>query len=232
MNEAHNTDCMDAMAQMKDNEFDWGITDPPYFTGPEKRKYYGNEFSSHGVKRIDYPITETWEIPTQQYYNELCRVTKNQIIWGINYFEFIGIGSGRIIWDKVNQASSFSDCEIAYCSAHDSVRLFRYMWCGMMQGKSIKEGHIMQGDKTKNEKKIHVTQKPIILYKWLFNKYVKEGESIYDSHLGSGSSRISAYEMGIDFYGTEKDETIFNTQEERYKYAIQQQSMFKPNEMY
>src|SRR5690625_2630308 len=136
---------MDLMSRYPDKHFHLAIVDPPYFSGPEKRGYYGRKESRIGVKRIDYPVTETWEVPDEKFFNELFRVSKNQIIWGVNYFEYNFPSPGRIIWDKVNYESSFSDCEVAYCSLHDSVRLFRYMWNGMMQGKSITEGHIVQG---------------------------------------------------------------------------------------
>lgn len=209
----------DAVAIMKscpDKMYKLAVADPPYFTGPEKRQYYGQKVSNKGVKRIDYPVTETWQIPGEDYFNELFRVSEHQIIWGCNYYNQI-FGPGRIIWDKVNGDSSFSDCEEAYCSLHDSIRLVRYMWNGMMQGKSLKEGHVMQGNKKMNEKKIHPTQKPILLYKWLFDNYVEEGWNILDTHLGSGSSRIAAYDMGIDFTGIELSPVHFNNQEARFK---------------
>ncbi len=209
----------DAVAIMKswpDKKFKLAVVDPPYFTGPEKRQYYGKKVSNKGVKRIDYPVTETWKMPGEDYFTELFRVSENQIIWGCNYYQYI-FGTGRIIWDKVNGDSSFSDCEEAYCSLHDSVRLIRYMWNGMMQGKSLKEGHIMQGNKKLNEKKIHPTQKPVLLYKWLFDNYANAGDNILDTHLGSGSSRIAAYDMGFDFTGIELSPVHFKNQEARFK---------------
>lgn len=135
-----NEDCMQLMTRYPDKHFDLAIVDPPYFSGPEKRQYYGRKISSIGVKRV-YEQTTQWAIPDKDYFDELFRVSKNQIVWGVNYYDY-PFGSGRIIWDKVNGQSSFSDCEIAYCSLHDSARLFRYMWNGMMQGKSIAEGHV------------------------------------------------------------------------------------------
>ena len=156
-----NEDCMDVMKRYPENYFDLAIVDPPYFSGPEKRKFYGRKVSPIGVSRL-YGETSEWQIPNRDYFDELFRVSKNQIIWGVNYFDY-SFGPGRIVWDKVNGKSSFSDCEIAYCSLHDSIRLFRYMWNGMMQGKSISEGHIQQGNKALNEVRIHPTQKPINL---------------------------------------------------------------------
>ena len=217
----HNSPCTDGMKFFGNKEFKLAIVDPPYFSGPEKRKYYGNKYSGIGVKRIDYDITEDWKLPDAEYFTELFRVSEHQIIWGCNYFDYI-FPPGRIIWDKVNGGSSFSDCEIAYCSKHNSVRLFRYMWNGMMQGKSISEGHIMQGNKKLNEKKIHPTQKPVNLYKWLLQQYAKEGDNILDTHVGSGSSRIACYDMGFDFTGFELNEKHFDKQEKRYKNHISQ----------
>lgn len=183
--------------------------DPPYFSGPEKRKYYGRKVSPIGVKRL-YGETSEWEVPDKEYFDELFRISKHQIIWGVNYFDY-PFSSGRIIWDKVNGESSFSDCEIAYCSLHDSVRLFRYMWNGMLQGKSISEGHIQQGNKKLNEKRIHPTQKPVNLYRWLIQKYAKEGYKILDTHVGSASSLIAFEEAGLEYIGFEKDEQIFKS---------------------
>ncbi len=231
ISEVHNIDCMDAMREMIDNEFDLAIVDPPYFLGPEKRGYYGKKESSIGVKRVDYLKSNEWKVPGIKYCNELCRVSKHQIIWGINYFSFLH-SPGRIVWDKCNGNSSFSDCELASCSFHDSIRLFRYMWNGMLQGESITHGYKMQGNKKLNEKRIHPTQKPVVLYKWLLKKYAKEGDTILDTHLGSQSSRIAAHDMGFDFTGYEIDKDYFDVGEKRFKNYIQQGSIFKPNEMY
>lgn len=123
-------------------------------------------------------------------------------------------------FEKVNGDSSFSDCEEAYCSFHDSIRLFRFMWNGAMQGKSCTEGWIMQGDKSKNETRIHQTQKPIALYEWLLKNYAKPGDKILDTHLGSGSSRIAAYKQGFDFYGFEIDPDYFMDADKRFRESI------------
>ena len=204
-----NMGCLPAMKEYPDNFFDLAIVDPPYFSGPEKRRYYGRKTSPIGVKRL-YGETSEWKVPDNEYFDELFRISKHQIIWGVNYFDY-SFGTGRIVWDKVNGESSFSDCEIAYCSFHDSVRLFRYMWNGMMQGKSISEGHIQQGNKSLNEKRIHPTQKPVNLYRWLIQKYAKEGYKILDTHVGSASSLIAFEEAGLEYIGFEKDEQIFKS---------------------
>lgn len=214
MNFAYNMDCLSAMQQMPDKYFDLAVVDPPYFSGPERRNFYGCQVSPIGVQRM-YKQSEVWQVPDERYFDELRRVSKQQIIWGVNYFNY-SFSPGRVVWDKCNGASSFSDCEIAYCSLHDSVRLYRYMWNGMCQGKSITTGHIMQGDKSKNEKRIHPTQKPVALYAWLYQQYAKPGDKILDTHLGSGSSRIAAYKLGLDFVGFEIDKYYFDLQEQRF----------------
>lgn len=163
------------------------------------------------------------DIPDDNYYEELCRVSKHQIIWGINYFPFAGDVPGRIVWDKVNDSSSFSDCELASCSIHTSTRIFRYMWNGMMQGKSIKEGFIQQGNKKKNEKRIHATQKPVNLYKWLVMNYTNEGDKILDTHVGSASSLIAYESANLQYVGIEKNEEVYNTSMARLSQFVDSQ---------
>lgn len=213
LNRLYNKDCMEGMKEIPDQYFDLAITDPPYFSGPERRQFYGRRVSPIGVQRT-YMKSDNWEVPGKEYFNELMRVSKEQIIWGCNYFDY-PFGPGRIIWDKCNGNSSFSDCEIAYCSKHNSVRLFRYMWNGMMQGKSITEGYIQQGNKMLNEKRIHPTQKPVALYKWLLTTYAKPGDKVLDTHVGSGSSLIACADMGHDFLGFEIDAYYAKEAQER-----------------
>lgn len=217
-------DCMDGMKEFPDKYFDLAIVDPPYFSGPEKRNYYGRTISPIGVQR-HYKPTETWEIPKKEYFQELERVSKNQIVWGCNYFDY-PFGSGRIIWDKCNQGSDFSDCEIAYCSLHDSARLFRYMWNGMFQGKSISEGHIQQGNKALNEKRIHPTQKPVALYEWLLSRYAKPGDIILDTHTGSASSLIACYNTNHKFVGFELDKHYYELSKKRLDAEMAQMRLF------
>lgn len=206
-------DCMDYLPQFPEKYFDLAVVDPPYFSGPEKRGYYGRKVSPIGVQRRYKPSAE-WSVPDKQYFDELMRVSKHQIIWGCNYFDY-PFGRGRIVWDKCNGNSSFSDCEIAYCSLHDSVRLFRYMWNGMMHGKSIEEGNIQQGNKKLNEKRIHPTQKPVNLYRWIAQKYIKGGWKVLDTHVWSASSLIAYCEAGVPFVGFEKDVYFYSMAMER-----------------
>lgn len=220
-----NIDCMTAMQQYPDKYFDLAIVDPPYFAGPNKRRYYGKSISTSLVKRHYYPVIDEWKIPGKAYFDDLFRVSKNQIIWGCNYFSY-PFGSGRIIWDKCNGHSSFSDCEIAFCSLHDSVRLFRYMWNGMCQEKSITEGHIMQGNKSKNEKRIHPCQKPVALYEWLLQTYAKPGNIILDTHVGSASSLIACENLNLDYVGMEINGEIYKLATQRLESHRLQLTLF------
>lgn len=219
-----NIDCMEYMRTVPDKAFDLAVVDPPYFSGPERRGYYGCRVSKIGVHR-DYPISPQWDIPGTEYFEELQRVAKHYIVWGCNYFDY-HFAPGRIVWDKCNSSSSFSDCELAATDLFTSVRQFRFMWNGMLQGKSMHEGAIMQGNKKLNEKRIHPTQKPVALYRWIFKNYAKPGDRILDTHLGSGSSRIAAYDAELDFVGCEIDPTYFKLQEERFNEYTAQQSIF------
>lgn len=172
-----------------------------------------------------YKPSDKWCVPDKAFFDELARVSKHQIIWGCNYFDY-HFGSGRIIWDKCNGNSSFSDCEIAFCSMHGSVRLFRYMWNGMMQGKSIEEGHIQQGNKKLNEKSIHPTQKPVNLYRWISQKYIEKGWKVLDTHVGSASSLIAYAECGINYVGFEKDRYYYDLSNKRLQEYKSQLTVF------
>lgn len=231
ISDSFNIDCMEYMAGLPDRAFNLALCDPPYFSGPEKRGYYGNAVSPIGVKRKDYAIGRKWQVPDESWYREVRRISEHQIIFGINYFGFSDVPAGRIVWDKCNGSSSFSDCEIASCSLISSVRLFRYMWNGMCQGKSSEEGSVMQGNKVLNEKRIHPTQKPIALYMWLLKKFTEGGWRIFDPFLGSGSSRIAAYRLGLDFVGCESDEEYFRAEEERFREEKMQGLLFTPEEL-
>lgn len=231
MNKCYNMDCMEGMAQFPDGYFDLAVVDPPYGRKEHGGKKRGKLVAQRNGTRIfvrdgGYAKKE-WDFkpPGEEYFRELVRVSKNQIIWGVNYLQH-AFGPGRIVWDKCNGASDQSDCELAYNSITTRVDLFRYMWAGMMQGKSITEGHIQQGDKTKNESRIHPTQKPVALYTWIFQNYAKEGDKILDTHLGSGSSRIAAYEAGLNFIGFETDEDYFDAEERRFEAYTSQYSLF------
>ena len=221
-----NMHCMDFMRECDDNAFDLAITDPPYFAAPKKLGFYGGRTSKEGVARNGYKKLGKWDVPGEDYFAELKRVSRHQIIWGINYFPIQNIGTGRIIWDKCNTGSTFSDCEIAYCSMTEHVRKYTYMWNGMLQGKSMIDGHIMQGNKRLNEKRIHPTQKPVILYKWLLSHFATAGNLILDTHLGSGSIAIACHDLGFDLTATEIDDEYCKAAMDRLENHTRQGVLF------
>lgn len=210
-------DCMEAMVEMKDNQYDLAIVDPPYFEDYGKENYPGAEFSKGNrgqlIKRNRFKSNH-WDIPTVGYANELRRISVNQVVWGINYFDF-SYCSGRIVWDKKNDSSSFSKCEIALISNIDSVQIFRYLWNGMLQ------------ENMKNkEKRIHPTQKPIALYKWLLQNYAKEGDKILDTHGGSMSIAIACWDMGYDLEIYEIDKNYYELGVNRFNNHCKQGQLF------
>ena len=217
---ALNVDCMEYMRTLPDKAFDLAIVDPPYGIGEDGGKSRSKFVTQKNGNRLyveDGHYEKTgFDIapPRQVFFNELFRVSKAQIIWGANYFTLPR--AGAIVWDKCNDGSDQSDGEIAFNSLTSRVDIFRYMWRGMMQGKSISEGTIQQGNKALNEKRIHPTQKPVALYEWLLQKYAKEDWRILDTHLGSGSSRIAAYNLGFEFVGCAIEPTYFQLQEQRF----------------
>jgi len=217
INEAYNTDCMEYLKTCADKQFDLAIVDPPYGIGESGKK---NKSRSCLSKAKDYhPIFgEDREPPCVEYFEELKRVSKNQIIWGANHFvDLIPFRSSCwLVWDKDNGGTDFADCELAYTSFNSAVRKFTFKWQGMLQG-----------DMKHKENRIHPHQKPVALYKWIFSHYAKAGDTILDTHLGSGSSRIAAYDTGFDFIGIEIDREYFEKQEKRFKEHCAQGSLFE-----
>ena len=168
------------------------------------KKHYGNE---------DWDV----EVPKQDYYDLMKAISSNQIIFGIEYADWLTETNGRLKWNKgVAEGMSFKSYELAYCSFIDNQDEIDYLWSGMMQGKSHLEPMVMQGNKKKNEKRIHPTQKPIILYYMILEKYAKPGMVIFDSHVGSGSLRIACDIFGCHFVGCEINKNTFDKQEARY----------------
>ncbi len=212
----YNVDCLEYLKGMPDKAFDIALADPPYYDGPNRRGYYGNADGGLLGRRKDYRKTH-WKVPGREYFDELRRVCRHYIVWGCNYYDYV-FAPGRIVWDKCNQHTTFSDCEIAATDLFDSVRLFRYMWNGMQQGRSVDEGWVQQGDKRRNEARIHPTQKPVALYQWLLKNFCRQGWTVLDTHLGSGSSRIAAYAMGYDFTGCEIDAEYCRLCDERFEH--------------
>ena len=205
---AYNIDCMEYMATLPDKAFDLAIVDPPYM----------DEFkiiAKDKIAKVNQYNLESLnsKAPNEKYFDELLRVSKNQIIWGVNYYKYY-LGAGRIVWNKDN-TGLYSDCELAFHSFSNVTRMFTWRWNGMLQ----------QNMKNK-EVRIHPTQKPVALYEWLLMNYAKKGDKILDTHLGSGSSRIAAHKLGFEFVGCELDKDYFEAQEERFKTETMQQSLF------
>lgn len=217
-----NCDCMDYMKTVPDNEFDLAIVDPPYFDGPNKSGYYGKGYSSLGVQRAKhYNDIGSWNVPGTEYFEELNRVSKNQIIWGANHFAgaYDFSSPAWIVWDKDNGKSSFADAELAYTSFSTAVRVFKYMWNGMHQGS-------FGGDASKNEKRIHPTQKPVHLYEWLLLNYSKERDKILDTHGGSMTCARACHNLGRDLVIMEKDENQYQISVDAYNQYIKQGRLF------
>lgn len=215
-NIAYNMDCMEAMRKMPDKCFDLAVVDPPYYENAKAIIVPGGKISTTGVERRKYKMP-FWLPPGEDYFSELERISKERIIWGINYFtQTKNPGPGRIVWDKrADNGTRFSDCEIAYASTLGHVEIFRHTWNGMLQENMANK-----------EVRIHPTQKPVALYRWIFQRYAKPGDRILDTHLGSGSSRIAAYDAGLDFVGYEIDKDYFDKQEERFAAHAAQCSLF------
>lgn len=224
-------DCMDYLPQFPDKYFDIAVVDPPYgireHGGKNRSKYVLQKNGSKIFVPDGQYENRDWdnEPPNGRYFDELIRVSRYQIIWGVNYFDY-PVAGGRIIWDKCNDGSDQSGAEIAYCSLNNRVDIFRYMWRGMMQGKSIEEGHIQQGNKKLNEKRIHPTQKPVNLYRWIVQKYIENGWKVLDTHVGSASSLIAYEEYGIDYVGFEKDRYYYDLANKRLQESRAQLTVF------
>lgn len=214
---------MDELTAAPDNYYDLAIVDPPYGI---KESAHRNISRAKLAKTTMYR-KELWDqnTPNKEYFIELMRVSRFQIIWGGNYFlDFLPSTRCMLVWDKVNSESNFADCELAWTNFKTSVRQYAFMWNGMLQGDPG-NGRKQQGDKSKNEKRIHPTQKPVKLYEWILTNYAKEGYKILDTHVGSGSSRIAAHNLGFDFYGFEIDREYYEAQELRYKQHIKQMTL-------
>lgn len=216
ISKVYNMDCMEYMRSLPDKYFDLAVVDPPYGIDADIKNSTNKKQSKKSASNSKDYGSQLWdsEIPSEEYFSELKRVSKNQIIWGANYF---GLSGGFIFWDKCVTMPAYSKGELAYCSLINSVQYFKYAWHGMIQG-NMKD----------KELRYHPTQKPIALYTWLLQNYAKQGDKILDSHLGSGSSRIAAYDLGFDFYATELDTDYFNDQEQRFQNHIKQQKLFTP----
>lgn len=231
--EITNEDNIELMARYEDNYFDLAIVDPPYGIDVIDKVYKGRSnyttYKGNGVQKKGNFKSKDWDkkTPTIEYFKELERVSKNQIIWGANNFtDKIKPSSSWIFWDKVTGNNDFSDGEFAYCSKGGKSRKFTFVWNGMLQGKSILEGETVQGNKRLCEKKIHPTQKPVKLYEWLLMNYAKQGDKILDTHLGSGSIAIACHNLGYDLTACELDKDYYDAAIKRIKQHTSQTTIF------
>ena len=214
---------MEYMKTVPDKYYELAIVDPPYGIGAGNVERGGTQRGKACTKSKVYEKKD-WDsnAPDKPYFNELIRISKNQIIWGGNYFaNNLNPSSCWIFWDKDNGENRYADGELAWTSFTTSVRKFKYRWAGMLQEKMG----------ISKEERIHPTQKPVALYKWLLKNYAKTGDKIFDSHVGSGSSRIACYDMGFDFTGCELDKDYYWAQEARYDTHIMQGDLFSGSDL-
>ncbi len=184
LNKLYNMDCMEGMAQFPDKYFELAIVDPPYGLGDKK-------LTSGGTWASKYKTGDAkWDIaPTEEYFNELFRVSRNQIIWGGNYFSLPPTRC-FIIWDKISHMPTMADCEYAWTSFDRNAKIAKF-------------------PRNTSEKRIHICQKPVDLYKWTLYNFASKGDKILDTHVGSGSSLIACYDMGFDYIGFEIDKEYY-----------------------
>jgi len=201
----YNQDCLEAMREMRDNEFDLAIVDPPYGLG--KRTTDGGGVNSQ-IRFMDDIRRSNWddEIPPDEYFDQLKRVCKNYIVWGGNYFP-LSCYRTFIVWDKENHLPTMSQVELAVTSFDKPARLVKIS--------------------STQKDRFHPTQKPVALYLWLLQKYAQPGDKILDTHLGSGSSALAAHDLGFDFVGYELDKEYYDKAQERLRQHQRQLSLFE-----
>lgn len=221
----YNMDCNDAIPGFPDKYFDLAVIDPPYGI---------NVFAHDNTSRSKLATSKSYKefaggdqiAPPPEYFAQLKRISKNQIIFGANHFldniaegfklAKSGISSACwIVWDKQNGQNDFADGELALTSFHTAVRIFRFTWAGMRQG-NMREKEI----------RIHPTQKPVALYDWIFANYIQRGQKIIDTHVGSASSLIAAHKAGLRFVGFELDRKYYKDAAARYEQETAQISIF------
>ena len=213
VNQIYNADCLDILKDIPDNYFDLCLTDPPYGIGEAKKNN-----ASRGKLAIakDYGKKD-WDnrIPQKEIFDEIFRVSKNQIIFGGNYFvEYLKNSSCWLVWDKNNFGNDFADCELAWTNFKSAVRKYKWTWNGMLQE-----------DMKHKEIRIHPTQKPVGLLKQILRDYYKEG-IVLDCFSGSGSTAIACYDLNIPFVAIEKDKDYYEKSVERLEIARSQLRLF------
>jgi site-specific DNA-methyltransferase (adenine-specific) len=215
ISEVFQIDCNLYMKTIPDKFFELAICDVNYGIGEDGLK---NHSRGKKAKPTLY-IPKEWDKQSvdKSTLDGIIRISKNQILWGANHFisKIPYDSPAWIVWDKQNGDNDFADCELAWTSFHSAVRQFTFRWAGMLQGN--------MSDK---ETRIHPTQKPVQLYKWLLKNYAKPGDKIFDSHMGSQSSRIATYEGGFDYYGCELDKDYFEAGCKRFEIYKSQLKLF------
>lgn len=209
LNKLYNMDCMEGMRQFPDKYFDLAIVDVPYGIGAADYERGGKRPGNARAASSTYTRKDRdKEPPPADYFTELMRVSKNQIVWGANHFiSRIPIDTPCwIVWDKDNGNNDYADCELAWTSFNTAVRRFKFKWHGMLQG-----------DMKNKEARIHPTQKPVALYAWLLSRYAKNGYKIIDTHAGSASSLIACHRGGFEYIGFEIDPEHYTDANERLR---------------
>jgi site-specific DNA-methyltransferase (adenine-specific) len=215
MIELKHIDCMKYLETLEENAFDLAICDPPY----------GLDIAKSGSLGRDKFKKKDWDkqTPKQEFFDELKRVSKNQIIWGWNYMtDKLPPCKGFIYWNKLNHHDNRSQGELAYCSIEGLSRHFEYMWDGNRYGFKNQK---IEGV-GKPSIRIHPTQKPVKLYEWLLMNYAKQGDKILDTHLGSGSIGIACHNLGFDLVGCELDKEYYEAACKRLEQHKSQLRMF------
>ena len=203
-------DCIEQMKTFPDNFFDLGCVDPPYGNGdwiPQNKTRHGRK-NTPTFKAADY--LQWNKPPCEEYWSELKRVTKERIVWGANYLGTFEGKKGALVWSKGTKAKYFSKCEIASVTHHKRVEMVSIQWLNI----------------NRPEETIHPCQKPISLYCWIYERYAQPGYKILDTHLGSGSSAIAAYQMNLEFWGYEISDQYYSKTMERIDSYRQQLPLF------
>lgn len=221
-----------------DKYFNWVVDDVPYGISLGKMSFLketnttvkqknGVRLNPNKNKKVYTQFDWDSKTPPQEYFDEMRRISHNQIIFGVEYVNWEGLGKGRIKWNKgVAEGMSFKDYEMAYCSSIDYTHEIDLLWAGMQQAENLQNPMRQQGNKKLNEKRIHPCHKPILLYKKLALDFDFKGKKIYCGHQGSGSDRIAFYNYVDEYVASEIGKKYFDLQENRYKEFTSQQKLF------